>query len=209
LRLLDGHYGVTPKTIESALASNPEFFCEVLQLIFRPQGKKESVSDLSDEKKAFAENAWHLLYHWRMPPGMREDRSIDEDLFVQWLQRVKEICSSSGHLEVAMITIGEVLIHCPEDESGLWINKTVAEALDARNADDMRSGFVTGTYNSRGAQWVDPTGTPEKALAEKYRKRAEELDNAGLPRFAAAMIQLSDSYLHDAERIIVEHKDKY
>ena len=205
LRLLDGHYGVTPKTIESALASNPEFFCQVLQLIYRP---KDKASGLSDEKKAVAENAWHLLFYWRTPPGMQEDGSIDEDLFDKWLQRVKEICSSSGHLEVAMITIGGVLIYCPEDKSGLWINKTVAEALDARDAEDMRGGFVTGIYNSRGVQWVDPTGAPEKALAEKYRKRAEELDNAGLPRFAATMRKLSDSYLHEAERIIVEHKEK-
>ena len=35
LPLLDRHHGVAPKLLESRLASDPEFFCEVIRLIFR------------------------------------------------------------------------------------------------------------------------------------------------------------------------------
>jgi hypothetical protein len=88
----------------------------------------------------------------------KEDGTFSEERFTEWLQRVKEVCTESGHLEVALINIGEVLIHTPPDPDGLWIHRAVAAALNDREADDMRDGFRTGTYNSRGVHWVDPTG---------------------------------------------------
>ena len=111
----------------------------------------------------------------------------------------------SGHLEVAFVKIGEVLIHTPPDPDGLWIRRVVAAALNDREADDMRTGFSTGTYNSRGFQWVDPSGTPERDLAEQFRSKAEEIENAGFQRFAVTMRGLADGYEREAERIITEH----
>ena len=113
----------------------------------------------------------------------------------------------SGHLEVALINVGEVLIHSPVDPDGLWMHRTVAAALNDRDADGMRNGYSTGVYNSRGAHWVDPTGKPEKELAEQFRHRAEEIENAGFSRFAGTLRNLAEGYERDAERVISEHKD--
>src|SRR5690606_14882194 len=95
----------------------------------------------------------------------------------KWLQRVKTVCAESGHLEVALTHIGKVLIYAPQDPGGLWIHRAIADALDNREADDMRNGFRTGTYNSRGFHWVDPTGEQERELAKQFRKKAEEVEN--------------------------------
>ena len=205
LPLLDGHNGAVPKLLENHLATAPEFFCEVIRLIYRSKKDAAATHDLSEEKKVIANNAWDLLNNWNIPPGTQEDGSFNEAHFFAWLNRVKEICAESGHLEVALINVGHVLIHCPADKSGLWINKAVAEALNEKDSEPIRSGFCTGTYNSRGAHWIDPTGKPERELAELYKKKAEDIENAGYQRFAVTLRNLSKSYEREAERIISEH----
>jgi hypothetical protein len=208
LPLLDRHSGAAPKLLESRLSSDPEFFCEVLRLIYRSKKKDGPQKEPTEEKKAIATNAWHLLHEWRTPPGMQEDGGFDGAKFSDWIQRVKELCTESGHLEVALITIGEVLIHSPAEPDGLWINRTIAEGLNDRDSEDMRDGYRTGVYNARGVHWVDPTGKPEKKLAEQFRQKAEDVENAGFQRLAVTLRGLADGYEREAERIISEHKER-
>jgi len=206
--LLDRHRGAAPQLLESRLANDPEFFCEVIRLIYRSKKEDQPSNEPSEESKAIATNAWRLLHEWKTPPGTQEDGTFSEERFTEWLQSVKALCTESGHLEVALINIGEVLIHTPPDPVGLWIHRTVAAALNDREADDMRDGFRTGTYNSRGAHWVDPTGKPERELAEQFRSKAEEVENAGFQRFAVTLRGLADGYDREAERIINDHRDR-
>ena len=105
-----------------------------------------------------------------------------------------------------MSNIGRVLIHCSTDSDGLLVNRTVANALDARNAENLRDGFGTGLLKLRGVHWVDPSAKPELKLAEQYRKKAETVENAGFHRLAITLRGIADSYDRDAERIITEHK---
>ena len=206
--LLDRHRGAAPRLLESRLANDPEFFCEVIRLIYRSKKEDQPSRELTEESKAIATNAWRLLHEWKTPPGTQQDGKFSEERFTEWLQRVKEVCTESGHLEVALINIGEVLIHTPSDPDGLWIRRAVAAALNDREADDMRDGYRTGTYNSRGVHCVDPTGKPERELAEQFRSKAEEVENAGFQRFAVTLRGLADSYDREAERIIAEHKQE-
>ena len=68
----------------------------------------------------------------------------------------------------------------------------------------MRRGYRTAVYNSRGVHWLDPEAKEERALAEKYRKQAEEVENHGYFRFANILKELSDSYIREAERRNIE-----
>lgn len=204
--LLDRDRGAAPQLLESRLANDPEFFCEVIQLIYRSKKEGQWQREPTEESKAIAINAWRLLHEWKTPPGTQQDGTFSEERFTEWLQRVKEDCTESGHLEVALINIGEVLIHTPPDPDGLWIRRAVAAALNDREADDMRDGYRTGTYNSRGVHWVDPTGKPERELAGQFRSKAEDVENAGFQRFAVTLRGLADGYDREAERIIDNHK---
>ncbi len=206
LRLLDRHRGAAPQLLENRLANVPEFFCEVIRLLYRSKKEEQSPREPTEDSKALATNAWWLLHEWKTPPGTQKDGTFNEEYFTKWLQDVKASCTESGHLEVALINIGEVLIHTPADQSGLWINRVVAAALNDREAEDMRNGYRTGTYNSRGVHWVDPTGKPEKALAEQFRVKAEDAENEGFQRFAVTLRGLADSYDKEAERVITEYR---
>ena len=149
LPLLDHHRGAAPLFLERKLANDPEFFYEVIRLIYRSKKEEQPSKEPTEESQAIATNAWRLLHEWKTPPGTQKDGTFSEERFTEWFQRVKLVCTESGHLEVALITIGEVLIHAAADPDGLWIHRTVAAALNDRTADELRDGFSTGTFNSR------------------------------------------------------------
>ncbi|MGO9566911.1 MAG: hypothetical protein ACLP5H_05165 [Desulfomonilaceae bacterium] len=205
LTLLDRHSGASPKLLENRLASYPKFFCEVIRLIYRSNKADKSHKEPSEKDRSIAANAWKLPHEWRTPPGTQPDGSFSQEQFTQWLEFTKAACAESGHLEVALTHVGQVLFYCPPDPDGLWIHQTAADALNGKDAEEMRDGFSLEVFNSRGTHWVDPTGKPERELAEQYRQRADEVENAGYQRFAATLRNVSESYDRDAKQIVAEH----
>lgn len=200
LPLLKDH-GAEPKLLSRKLADDPHFFCEVIRLVFLGKNEECSTEKPTEEKKKIAENAFRLLQIWRIPPGLQKDGSYDGNKLKEWLDAVKRECSKTGHLEIAMYKIGQVLIHVPPDPDGLWIHRAAAEVLNGKDAKAMRDGFKDALYSSRGVYVVDPTGKSEKELAAKYRKQAEAVDQAGYPRLAATLRELAETYEREAERI--------
>jgi len=207
LPLLDHYQGASPKLLESRLASDPAFFCEAIRFVYRSKKENKSKIDTTENEKAIATNAWRLLHEWKTPPGTQPEGPFSAEIFKEWLGKVKDFCAESGHLEVALTHVGHVLFYCPPDSQGLWINQAAAEALNSKDAEDMRNGFNSEIFNSRGVHWIDPTGKPEQELAEQYRQKANEIENAGYQRFAATLRILAEEYDRDAERIINEHKE--
>ncbi len=207
LNLLDEHYhrDASPQTLENRLASDPEFFCKVIRLRYRSKKETESAKEFSEQDKAVAENAYTLFDKWKIPPGKQPDGQFLPEQFKQWLKRTKEACDESGHLDVALMHIGKVLIHAPPDPEGLWIHRTIASALNARDAEQLRNSFRTGIFNSRGIHVIDPTGKPERELVEKYKQKAEEVENAGYHRLAVTLRELAEGYEREAEIHIAEH----
>ena len=49
-------------------------------------------------------------------------------------------------------------------------------------------------------------GQPELELSEKYKKQAEDVENAGYQRLASTLRELAESYTNEARRIVDEHK---
>lgn len=199
--LLDRHGNGSPITLENRLASDPRFFCELIRLIYRAKdaGPEE---EPSEEHRNIATNAYSLLFTWKVIPGLRADGVFDPDAFTEWLSTMEELVKTSGHYDVAMIQLGEVLVNAPEGPDGLWIHSVIAEAMNKRERSSLRDGYSTGIYNSRGVHTVDPEAKPEKALAEKYRQRADKVENSGYQRLATTLRGVADSYERDAEQIM-------
>lgn len=206
LQLLDRHSQASPVELERRIAASPEFLHELLSLAYRPTGTPPPTKDPSPEEVAKATNAWRLLREWRRTPGTQEDGSLSPEAFDEWLAAVRELADASGRLAVAMITVGEALIHAPVDPDGLWIHRAIAAALDSVDAEEMRRGYSTATHNARGAHFVDPTGAPERALAEGFRTKAEGVERAGYARFASTLQVIADDYDREAESIIARHQ---
>lgn len=206
LPLLDGDLGASPKFLERHLAEEPSFFCEVIRTVFRSEKEQDVRPELTEEQARIAGNAYRLLDQWRTPPGSREDGTFDGDALHTWFESTKTISGESGHLGSTMRMAGKVLMYVPADPDGLWLHHAAAEALNARDADDLRSGFRTGLFNSRGAHWVDPKGQEERNLANKYREQADQVESAGYQRLAATLRQLASEYEHEADQQVLENR---
>jgi len=197
LPILCRESGKRPIFLERRIATVPSFFCELIGAIYK--STRDEATPPTAERESIATNAYRLLDTWKMVPGSQVV-PFDAEAFVAWVASVRQQCEESGHLDVAMQSIGRVLVHSPADESGLWIHKAIAATLNERQNEQMRRGFELGTYNSRGVFWVDPTGNQERVLAEKYSRKAEDLEAAGYGRFAESLRNLADGYLAEAQR---------
>lgn len=199
LPLLDCHNGASPKLLERRLADEPEFFCEVIRLVFRSNNDKQTTEEPTEQAKKVAANAYRLLSEWRTPPGYLQNGSYDGDALSIWLETVKRECIETGHFEVAMSTIGQALIFTPADPDGLWIHRSAAKELNKKDVDAMRNGFRIGLYNSRGVHDFSK-GKEEQELANNYRLKAEAVEKDGFFRLATTIRELATSYEYEAKR---------
>ncbi|MBR7060095.1 MAG: hypothetical protein IKI22_05790, partial [Neisseriaceae bacterium] len=107
LSLLDPQlHNASPKLLENKLSNEPEFFCEVIRLIYRSKNENQPLKESTKESKTIAMNAWRLLNNWTTIPGTQSDGTFNEEYFKQWLEKVKELCTQSGYLEIALECIG-------------------------------------------------------------------------------------------------------
>ncbi len=198
--LLDGYRGGFPITLEDKLASDPHFFCELIQLIYRAKGD-DSQEKPSQQRRNTATKAYRLLFKWRVVPAHR-DGSFNPEAFMEWLTVMEEKVKTSGHYDVAMIHLGSVLVNSPKGENGLWIHPAIASAMNHKDRSKLREGYFAGVRNSRGAHMFDPEAKKEKELANKFRQRAEEIENSGYQRLATTLREIAESYDREAERIL-------
>lgn len=199
LPLLDRHHGASPKLLEQRLADDPKFFCEVICTVFRSMNEKRPSEEPTEQQKNITTNAYRLLHEWRWPPGSLKNGTYDGDKLTTWLEHVKAECTESGHLEIALTMMGHVLIHTPPDPDGLWIHHSAAAALNAKDVNDIRDGFQTALFNSRGVHGFT-AGREERELAKKYRRQADEVESRSYHRLASSLRNLAAAYEHDAER---------
>ncbi|MEI2724655.1 MAG: hypothetical protein V9H26_14280 [Verrucomicrobiota bacterium] len=199
LPLLDHHFDRSPKILEKRLAEKPEFFSELISVVFRPEGETRKKAEPTELEQKIATNAYRLLHNWQQPPGSTQGDAFDGQEFSKWLSEVKTKTKESGHFRIAMSQIGQVLAHTPPDPGGLWIHQAVADALNDKDAGEMRSGFTMKLFNLRGVHGFS-AGKEELKIAEGYHKKAEALEENGYQRFATAMRELAKQYERDAER---------
>jgi hypothetical protein len=200
--LLDQHSEGSPVTLENRLASTPSFFCELIQVIYRAKGIESDAAEQTEQSRSIAINAYRLLSTWSSVPGTQPNGEFNPEAFSEWLTAMEDIVKKSGHYDVALIQLGNVLVHSPSGTDGLWIHPVIANAMNSRERSSLRDGYRTGVYNSRGIHTIDPEAKPERELADKYRRRANEVENAGYQRLALTLREVADNYDREAERII-------
>lgn len=197
----------SPTAIEKKLASDPQFFADMIALAFRSEyDKSDNTKEIDENKRYLAQNTYDILYKWKLCPGVKEDGKFDENAFKEWIKEAKRITEETGHIRVARHYIGQISTYAPADPGGLWIHKAVADILDERDADKIRSEFTLALFNRRGMHTFT-YGREERELAKKNQEKAEALDAEGFTRFAAAMREFAEQYTKEA--IVEEKRDIY
>lgn len=177
------------------LSSDPDFFVAILSLAYKPHNRVEDQTQGAN--KDAATRAFEVLWRWKRVPGLQDDGEVDKETFDRWIAMTLEKSRKADRLEVAEITIGSCLFHAPKDQTGLFINRTIADFLDT-NANVLR-GFATESVNSLGAITVDGTGKTQFSLAEDYESKAKELEGIGLLDFAATVRQISSDFIREGK----------
>jgi hypothetical protein len=201
LELLDGHIA-SPVTLHGLLRDKPDFFVEVLGLIFRPKGESSPEAKTpSEQEKQRAQSAYRLLMTWREIPGQQKDRTVDERALFAWLKKARSPAEERGLLEVCDLRIGEVFAHDPELADTPWPSIPVRDALEDIGTDEVFRGFGSGIYNKRGvvSKSMREGGAQEWALAAKYKRFAEAC-YIDWPKTAAALRRMAEGYEEHARR---------
>ncbi len=205
LRCLERDRDAYPKCLEGRLAYDPNYFSWVIKNVFQSENEGDQRKILSEYDKMIAENGYHLLDNWQIIPGTQKDGEINHEALKEWLSVVKQLCGESGHLKSALRQVGKVMTHAPADPAGLWIHKSIAELLEAEDAEDLRDGYRSGRYFARSVYW-GTGGKEERELALKFREEVEALENLGFVRFATSLKKVAKSYDQEAEREELEHR---
>ena len=201
LRLLDPHSRGKPKILYRKLATDPQFFCEILRMIYKSEDLNRKDSPEPDEStKKIAENAWHLLHDWDRAPGVGDDGNLDTAVYLDWIGGAIGTCRSTGHLGIGQNQIGKALFHSPAEPDGsLWIAKVVADTLNEAEFNDMRKGYSCEGFNTRGCH--TPSIMASMDLYKEWSKKAEAVEAEGFHRFSAELKSFAEGYKMEAERL--------
>ncbi|MDP0563528.1 MAG: hypothetical protein QS721_14855 [Candidatus Endonucleobacter sp. (ex Gigantidas childressi)] len=85
----------SPLTLENRLASNPDFFCELIQLAYFPEGSEEE-KESTEQSCNKAKNVSELLSVWSIVPGAPTNAEFNPDAFTKWLNSVEETTKALG-----------------------------------------------------------------------------------------------------------------
>jgi hypothetical protein len=192
-------YRPDAQTLHQTLAEDPEFFVDVVAMVFRSDTASKT-DESTAEQRANAENAYRLLQSWATVPGTNSTGLGPEGLS-RWVDRARAMLSTRGLAESGDNQIGQVLAAAPADKDGFWPCETVRDLLEKVQSDALDSGVRTRVYNNRGVttRSLHDGGKQEWDLAADYRSRAQRF-GARWPRTANILRSLAEGYESEARR---------
>lgn len=202
LSWLDEYSKVKPLALRCRLANEPEFFCELIKLMYK---KKHSDSHEEIPSEHVARRLWEVLHDYCVVPGTDWDGNYNEVDFHKWIDYCKTWARSEDREDVVLHTIGNGLSHAKKDEYGL-VDDFIMKELNKIENEEMRMGYRLGIINQRGVRWIDPEGKPEFQLAEEYKKIAEVAEAKGYAKYAETLRLISEDYIREAESNIKWHQ---
>lgn len=191
------NYGRPPKILHKSLAQNPEFFIDVLKLLYRAEGEEQGKT--TEEQRIHAHLSFDLLQSWRQPPGINEDGSVSPEKLKSWIDRARELAHANGLDDVADHHIGQILVHYPNGADGAWPHEALRDLIEDLGNEKIEDGISIGIYNDRGvvSRSIGEGGAQEKAIAERYRSYAGILSDKW-PRTARLMKKVAEIYASEA-----------
>ncbi len=192
-----------PKNLFNELAKNPDFFIEVVSIIYLPDEGRED-EKYSEEELALrykkADSARDLLESWREIPGVKKDGSIDKEKLTNWISTVRIKAKKHKRIYGVNSEIGKLLACYPRNHTS-WPLDEICEIIDKLNNDDVVSQFESEIFNSRGVTVKTPYegGIQERELAAYFDKMGKQILTKW-PITATALLKLSKGYANDANR---------
>jgi len=186
------------------LAQKPEFFIEILTLLFRRSDELETERpEPSEYDLSRAIQAERLLKSWHRVPGTQADGSVDGDALHAWTQSVQILAEKEARRVVAEIRIGNVFAYSPpeKDADTAWPCISVRDVIDEFWSQALANGFEVGIIYQRGLDQstLAEGEAPKERLAKQYFDWAEA-SRIEWPKTAACLQRVSEHYEAEARR---------
>ena len=185
-----------------------EYFVHLHKYSFKRDDNREDLDDDIpkdwDEgtKETYAMLAWNVLDEFnfgkRAFPWIKGDGQIDEDLLMNWIEKVKKLAKKAKRSEIVDHSIGKGLGYVMQ-EKGVNPPDSIRNILQQMEENEqIFSGFIAGRQSARGVtqgqEEEDDRGYKTTDLIDEYKKAARELREDGYPFVAKMMDTLSKSY---------------
>ena len=195
LKVLE-HSKRPPVTLHKQLASQPQFFVEVLSTIYRSSNEEADPIEEEDRegKAAVASHAWTLLHSWHLVPGS-SGGSVDATALENWVNTARRLCHEAGRAEIGDEQIGQMLAWAPGDADGTWPCEAVREVIEITRSRHLESGLYIGVKNKRGTtnRGILDGGEQERDLGKRYRNYSDAV-RFEWPRTSAVLDRIAESY---------------
>lgn len=194
------HHRRPPRALHRALATDPGFFHDVLQLVYRAEG--DEPTDISEEQRVHARLGNDLLRSWRQPPGMQTDGSINAEELRAWVTAARDSAHASGRGAIADLQIGQVLARVPRGADDAWPHEAVRDLVEDLRSEEIERGLIMGVFNNQGVvtRAIGADGTQERALADTYRKYARRVRDRW-PRTTRVLSQIAADFEAFARKV--------
>lgn len=160
--------------------------------------------ELSEEERATrsrqAGNAYRLLTHWSIPPGV-QNGVLDSAALNDWYNAACSALTDANRLHNGLRHIGEVLVNVPVGDEEEWPPVVVRDLLERVENKRLEEGIFLGLVNRRGFTTRGPEdgGRQELVGAGRYRATADQFADRW-PRTAAILRGVAKSLENDARR---------
>lgn len=195
LNILDQEDDCAPVFLWRKMSNDGRFYSEVLKGAFGFSDQFQG-NTLDDSIRT---HLLKLLRKWKRPPGLEDDRFINQDSLNNWISEVNANCIDDQR-SLAMEFFGEAAFNTPPDRDGFFIDRAVVQALIEDATGEALRGYAIEEFNSQGVKIVDPTGEDEFKIEAAYRKKAEQADAAGYLKFADTLRLIADNHHQEGER---------
>ena len=146
LPLLNQSSGVIPKALFFKLSNECRFFCELIELAYKPRHEEHRQGNLPEE---VAQRLYTLIYDFQVVPGIDWAGNFSAERFQIWISETLAWAKEADRLVVVQQTIGNGLSFA-EKENGLP-NKAILEELNSNRTKkcDMDTGWELKTNEVR------------------------------------------------------------
>ncbi|OFV81033.1 MAG: hypothetical protein A2W26_08970 [Acidobacteria bacterium RBG_16_64_8] len=188
-----------PRFLFARLARDPQFYIDVLRLVYRAEDEEKKV--VSKQEQLRAQLGHQLLDGWRSSPGSHAGGGLDREALSDWVRAARKLAEEYKRGTIADQMIGQMLSGCPAGTDGIWPHEAIRDLFQEVRSVELERGFQIGRFNSRGvvSKAMFEGGVKERSLAEEYRRSAKKITNRW-PRAAAVLRRMADSYESDARR---------
>ena len=180
---------IKPKALKTKIANDSNYFCYLISTMY----KRKSDKAKKYLPREVSTRLFDIFFKFDVIAGTDWNGNFNKNNFVNWISETIKWAKDNDRYEIVQQVIGKGLSYAFVDSDD--VEEVLLDVLDYREYDDIRKGFFIGTFNQRGAHFVDPEGRAEKLLSKKYEDMAIIYEQKGYSRFADTLREIAKNYI--------------